>query len=129
MPEPGRLPLVLVIEDDLSLRRMYVEALAGSDFEVIEAHNGLQAIEKAMDLHPDVIVTDLALPGIDGFEVCRRLHRDPQLSTVPVVAITGRYLAAPDIERALRDGCTAVLLKPFDGDDLVAEVKKVLPRA
>ena len=121
-----RQPLVLVIEDDQASRRLYAEVLLQSGFTVAEAHNGLQAIEKASELKPDAIVTDLALPGIDGYELCRRLHRDAQLGHIPVVAITGRYFSEADITRALREGCRAVLIKPFDGDALVAEVRKVL---
>lgn len=122
----GRRPLVLVIEDDRDARRLFAEQLQRAGYAVSEAHNGLQAIEKAGDLVPDAIVTDLAIPGIDGFELCRRLQRDTRLARIPVVAMTGRYLAAADIERARHEGCQSVLLKPFGGDELVAAVRKVL---
>ena len=92
----------------------------------LEAHNGLQAEEKASDLQPDAIVTDLGLPGIDGYELCRRLHRSERLGRIPIVAITGRFLSPPDIERAKREGCQTVLIKPFVTDDLVAELRKAL---
>jgi DNA-binding response OmpR family regulator len=108
---------------------MYASALRADGFEVIEAHNGLQAMEKATDLVPDAIVTDLGLPGIDGFELCRRLHRTPSVSGVPIVAITGRYLSEPDVQRALREGCRAVLIKPFRIEDLAAEVRQAIGEA
>jgi two-component system, cell cycle response regulator DivK len=117
-------PCVLVIEDDRMLRQLYAQALLESGFRVAEAHNGLQALEKATELVPDAIVADLGLPGIDGYEVCRRLHRDG-LGHVPVVAITGRFLAAADVERALRHGCRLVLIKPFDLDRLAAEIRRL----
>jgi CheY-like chemotaxis protein len=119
-------PLVLVIEDDLASRRLYAEELNRAGFDVAEAHNGLQAVEKASDLLPNAIVTDLGLPGIDGFELCRRLHRDPRLNRIPLIAITGRYFSALDIARARREGCHAVLIKPFVGEDLIAEVRKAM---
>ena len=72
------------------------------------------------------IVTDLGLPGIDGYELCRRLHRSERLGRIPIVAITGRYLSLPDIERAKREGCQTVLIKPFVTDDLIAEIRKAL---
>jgi chemosensory pili system protein ChpA (sensor histidine kinase/response regulator) len=123
---PSRRPLVLVIEDDISSRRLYAEELRRAGFDVSEAHNGLQAVEKATDLVPDAVVTDLGLPGIDGYEICRRLHRDERLNRIPIVAITGRYFSPADIARAHREGFQAVLIKPFVGDELVAEVRKVL---
>lgn len=125
--EPGpRPPLVLIIEDDRASRRMYAEALGAAGFATAEAHNGLQAFEKVSELRPDAIVTDLGLPGIDGYELCRRLQHDSELKRIPVVAITGRYSSELDIARAMREGCQSVLLKPFTGDDLTAEIKKVL---
>ena len=123
--DPQR-PLVLVIEDDRDSRRLYADELQRAGYSVSEAHNGLQAVEKATELQPDAIVTDLGLPGIDGYELCRRLHRDERLGRIPIVAITGRYFSDADIARARREGCQAVLIKPFVGDDLIAEVRKVL---
>jgi CheY-like chemotaxis protein len=126
MQHEARRPLVLVIEDDRDSRRLYAEELQRAGYSVSEAHNGLQAAEKAAELEPDVIVTDLGLPGIDGYELCRRLHRDERLGRIPIVAITGRYFSEADIARAHREGCKAVLIKPIVGDELVAEIRKVL---
>ena len=119
-------PLVLVIEDDQAARKLYAETLRQGGLDVAEAHNGLQAAEKARELLPDVIVTDLGLPGIDGYELTRRLHQDSRTDRIPIVAITGRYFSAADIARARREGCYSVLIKPFVGDDLIAEVRRVL---
>jgi CheY-like chemotaxis protein len=119
-------PLVLVIEDDLAARKLYAEMLTQAGFGVAEAHNGLQAVEKASELEPDVIVTDLGLPGIDGYELCRRLQRDGRTSRTPIVAITGRYFSAADVARARREGCHTVLIKPFVAQDLVGEVRRAL---
>jgi DNA-binding response OmpR family regulator len=126
MAQSRTLPLVLVIEDDIDVRRLYASALHDACFEVIEAHNGLQAMEKAAENGPDVIVTDLGLPGIDGFELCRRLKSDARTVQVPIVAITGRYLSPDDHERVRRRGCASVLIKPIDAAELVSSVRKVL---
>lgn len=126
MEEHRRRPVVLVIEDDIELRRLYAEELERAGYDVREAHNGLQAMEKAADVVPDAIVTDLGLPGIDGYELCRRIHRDVRLERIPIIAITGRYLSEADIARARREGCQSVLIKPFVGEDLVAEVGRAL---
>jgi DNA-binding response OmpR family regulator len=117
---------VLVIEDHLESRRFYAAELQQAGFDVSEAHNGFQAQEKVIELMPDAIVTDLGLPGIDGYELCRRLHHHERLSRIPIVAMTGRYFSPADIARAHREGCHAVLIKPFGGDELVAEVRKAL---
>ena len=119
-------PLVLVIEDDLAARKLYADVLSQAGLDVAEAHNGLQAAEKAWELLPDAVVTDLGLPGIDGYELCRRLQRDGRTAHAPIIAITGRYFSAADVARARREGCHAVLIKPFVGDDLVTEVRRAL---
>jgi DNA-binding response OmpR family regulator len=129
MEEQLRRPVVLVIEDDIDLRRLYAEELERAGFDVWEAHNGLQAVEKASEIVPDAIVTDLGLPGIDGYELCRRIHRDVRLERIPIIAITGRYFSEDDVARAHRAGCQAVLIKPFVGDELIAEVRKALSSA
>src|SRR5262249_20734860 len=121
-----RTPIVLVIEDDRDVRRFYAAVLHEASFEVIEAHNGLQAMEKAAESQPDLILTDLGIPGIDGFELCRRLKMDPRTSAVPIVAITGRYLSPVDHERVRRRGCICVLIKPIEAPDLVSSLRKVL---
>jgi two-component system, cell cycle response regulator DivK len=126
MEGDARLPVVLVIEDDRAARQLYVLMLQESGCRVVEAHNGLQAMEKAGYLLPDAIVTDLGLPGIDGFEVCRRLQADERTRQIPVVAVTGRYVSAADVARARRQGCSTVLIKPFVPDDLVGAVKAIL---
>jgi len=121
-----RTPVVLVIEDDRDCRRFYAAVLHDASFEVVEAHNGLQAMEKAAESQPDVILTDLGIPGIDGFELCRRLKMDPRTCGVPIVAITGRYLSPFDHARVRRHGGVCVLIKPIAAVDLVSNLRKVL---
>jgi CheY-like chemotaxis protein len=126
MSSAKKRPLILVIEDDIAARKLYAERLSQAGLDVAEAHNGLQAAEKAFDLRPDIIVTDLGLPGIDGYELCRRLQRDYRTARTPIVAITGRYFSSADVARARREGCHAVLIKPFVAEDLVAEIRRAL---
>jgi CheY-like chemotaxis protein len=75
---------------------------------------------------PCAIVTDLGLPGIDGFELCRRLHHDNRTRHIPLVAITGRHVSPADLARAQREGCHAVLFEPLEADAFEAEVKSVM---
>jgi CheY-like chemotaxis protein len=128
MHHPHAVPrrVVLVVEDDLSTRKMYAEMLGDEGFDVAEAHNGLQAVEKAGELLPSIIVTDLALPGIDGFELCRRLHQNPRTRHIPIIGITGRYVSPADRARAQREGCHVVLVKPLAVDAFIAAVNRLL---
>ena len=117
---------VLLVEDDQDGRRMYAEWLTGAGFRVSQAHNGLQALERALDLVPDVVVTDLNLPGIDGFELTRRLKQDPRTREIPVLAVTGYAAFAADPDRAHRAGCDAVLPKPCSPDDLESAIRSLI---
>jgi two-component system cell cycle response regulator DivK len=124
-PQPSTAS-VLLVEDDRAGRLMYTEWLILAGFEVAQAHNGFQALERAFDSLPDVVVTDLNIPGIDGLELTRRLKQDPRTRDVPVLAVTGYASFAADPERAQRAGCDAVLPKPCTADELEAAVRTLL---
>lgn len=121
-------PSVLLVEDDQAGRRLYAEWLTLAGFTVKQAHNGLQALEHALEIVPDVIVTDLHIPGIDGFELARRLRLDPRTRHVPIVAVTGYAAFAADPSRAQRAGCDTVLEKPCTPDDLEAAIRALMAR-
>lgn len=118
-------PLVLVVDDYADAREMYAEYLEFSGFRVAEAKNGEEAIEKAASLMPDVILMDLSLPVMDGWEATRRLKADTKTRKIPVVALTGHALAGHS-DGARKAGCDAFVTKPCLPDALVAEVRKVL---
>lgn len=117
---------VLLVEDDPEGRRLYAEWLTDAGFAVRQAHNGLQALELALERVPDVVVTDLNIPGIDGFELTRRLKQDARTRGVPVLAVTGYAAFAADPGRAQRAGCDAVLEKPYSSDDLESTIRILL---
>src|SRR5688500_15983708 len=98
-------------------------------FRVEQAHNGLQALELAFDLLPDVILTDLNIPGIDGYELTRRLKGDARTRWIPILAVTGYVPFTQDPSRADRAGCDAVLPKPCDPDELVATLARLITNA
>jgi CheY-like chemotaxis protein len=118
-------PLVLVVEDYQDAREMYAAYLQFSGFEVAEAGNGLEAIEKAQALLPDIVLMDLALPRMDGWEATRRLKSDIRTRHIPIVALTGHALAG-HAEGAREAGCDAFVTKPCLPDALVAEIKRLL---
>lgn len=118
-------PLVLVVEDYQDAREMYAAYLQFSGYRVAEATNGVEAIEQATVLLPDIILMDLALPKMDGWEATRRLKADPRTRHIPVVALTGHALAG-HAEGAREAGCDAFVTKPCLPDDLVAEIRRML---
>jgi CheY-like chemotaxis protein len=118
-------PLVLVVEDYQDAREMYSAYLAFSGYRVAEATNGAEAIEKTLELMPDIILMDLALPLIDGWEATRRLKQDERTRHIPIVALTGHALRTHS-DGAREAGCDAFVTKPCLPDALVAEVEKML---
>ena len=122
-------PLVLIVEDDLSTRVLYRAYLTESGFRIADAHNGYQALDKARELHPDAVVTDLAVPGMDGFEFCRALQRSATTRSIPVLAVTGHseYLDQP--QRFRQAGISQVLIKPCAPDVIAAELRRLLDTA
>jgi two-component system, cell cycle response regulator DivK len=118
-------PLVLVVEDYQDAREMYAAYLTFSGYRVAEASNGLEAIEKTHELMPDIILMDLALPKMDGWEATRRLKLDERTKHIPIVALTGHALAG-HAEGARQAGCDAFVTKPCLPDALVAEIQRML---
>ena len=118
-------PLILVVDDYQDAREMYAEYLQFSGFRVAEARNGNEAVAQAFSLRPDLILMDLSLPVMDGWEATRRLKADKRTASIPVVALTGHALAGIS-EGARRAGCDAFVTKPCLRDDLVVEVRRML---
>jgi two-component system cell cycle response regulator len=120
--------LVLVVEDDPETRRFLVSGLTGHGFRTAEAHNGLQALEKAFAAVPDLVLADIAMPGIDGIELCRRLRADPRTHNVSILAITG-YDDRHYRDRALHAGADRLLTKPCDFEALLDAVRALVDRS
>ena len=125
MSVPELEPLVLVVDDYDDAREMYAESLIVCGFRVAEAADGLRAIELAHELLPDVILMDLSLPGLDGWEATRRLKADPRSMHIPVVALTGHAMGSA-LDRAREAGCDRFVVKPALPDVVVAEVRQAL---
>ena len=120
-----RKPLVLVVDDFADNREMYSEYLSFSGFDVIEARNGKEAVDAAQERQPDIIIMDLSLPVMDGWEATRRLKADDRTRRIPVVALTGHALAGHS-KGAKDAGCDSFLAKPCLPDQLVAEIRRML---
>jgi CheY-like chemotaxis protein len=121
-------PLVLIVDDVQDNRTIYVLFLKFEGFRIAEAENGKEALDKATTLLPDVIVMDLSLPVMDGFEATRRLKRDPRTRRIPVVVLTGHAL--PEHAQAAREaGCDLVITKPCLPDQLMEALRGILDTA
>ena len=120
----GQVPRLLLVEDHGDTRQMYVAFLASS-FEVVEAGDAEQALELISQHPPDVIVTDLSLPGMDGFEFIARVRQDPATRDVPVISLSG-YGGYPHEQRAREVGCDRILQKPCLPDALAQAALELL---
>jgi len=121
----GEAPVVLVVDDFEDNRALYVRFLGFSGFQVAEAADGHEALVKARELQPELIVMDLSLPGLDGWEATRRLKADPRTRDTIVIALTGHALTGHE-EGARAAGCDAFLTKPCLPETLVDEVRRLL---
>jgi two-component system cell cycle response regulator DivK len=124
MTKPDR-PRVLLVDDYPDAREMYTEYLEFSGFDVVEAGNGMEALQQAVDTSPDIILMDLSLPVMDGWEATRRLKADPSTKGIPVVALTGHAMAGHS-ESAKSAGCDLIITKPCLPHDLIKEIRNVI---
>jgi two-component system cell cycle response regulator DivK len=118
-------PRVLLVDDCPDAREMYAEYLEFSGFEVVQAGNGMEALERAVDSAPDIILMDLSLPVMDGWEATRRLKADARTASIPVVALTGHELVGL-LERACNVECDGLVTKPCLPEDLLQEIRRML---
>ena len=123
----GRISRVLLVEDHADTRQMYAEFL-GIEFEVITAANGEDALKRIRTDVPHLIVTDLSLPGMDGFELITRVRRDANLRTIPIICLSG-YGGHEHEQRARAAGCDRILQKPCMPDELAAIVSEEIAHA
>jgi len=117
---------VLVVEDNEDNRRILRDLLSGAGYEMIEAWDGEAAIVKAPHEKPDLILMDIQLPGIDGYETTRRIKADPSLAAIPIIVVTS-YALSGDEEKARAAGCDAYVAKPYSPKQLLAMVREFLP--
>jgi DNA-binding response OmpR family regulator len=126
-PDPDMPRLVLLIDRDDDTREMYAEFLKSVGLELVEAADGRDGLAQALSHNPDVVVTGTRLPGIDGYELCALLRRDPTTRTTPIVVVTGDGYEA-DIARARAAGADSVLVKPCLPYALFDEIRTVVRR-
>ena len=117
--------LVLLVEDNEDSRIVYSTILNHFGYEVTEALNGEEGIAKARSEKPDLILMDISIPIIDGWEATQVLKHDPSTKSIPIIALTAHALAS-DREKAMEVGCDGYLAKPCEPRAVVAEVQRFL---
>ena len=122
--EPEDRAMVLVVDDQREIRR-YVRRQLKSNFHVVEAEDGVEALERARERTPDLVVSDVMMPKLDGFALAEALRADPELSFVPIILLTAKASMSSKLT-GLREGIDDYLTKPFDGRELVARVRNLI---
>jgi two-component system cell cycle response regulator DivK len=119
------LPKILVVEDDQDNREMLIKVLKHSGYRVIEAVDGQEAVKKAKEENPDLILLDIYLPKMDGYEVTRTLKGDQDLQYIPIIALTAHAMKG-DREEALAIGCDGYITKPINIRELPKQIQYFL---
>ncbi|NWG86025.1 MAG: response regulator [Hydrogenophilaceae bacterium] len=117
---------ILYIEDNEQNQYLVRYLLEAEGYAVTLAADGSEGIKLATEAPPDLILLDIQLPGMDGYQVARILKKIPSLATIPIVAVTS-YAMVGDRERALASGCDGYIEKPVDPDNFVAQIERYLP--
>ena len=119
---------ILVADDDPVIVRLLQVNFRLEGYEVETAAHGEEALERARDLQPDLILLDVMMPGLDGWEVCRRLNADPSISHIPIIFLSARA-QEEDRRRGRELGVAEYVTKPFDPGELVGVIDRVLARS
>jgi len=117
---------ILVVEDHEDNRRILRYLLNSVGYQVIEVVTGEEGVSAAEAQHPDLILMDIQLPGLDGYEATRRIKADPSLRAIPIIAVTSYALSGDDV-KAREAGCDAYVTKPFSPRALLAKIREYVP--
>jgi len=116
---------ILVVEDQEDNRRIVRDLLAANDYDMTEAENGEEALAAVQKERPDLILMDIQLPVMDGYEATRRIKADPAMSSIPIIAVTS-YALSGDEEKARAAGCNDFVPKPYSPRELLAKIRQYL---
>jgi two-component system cell cycle response regulator DivK len=117
---------ILVVEDQADNRQILRDLLTSAGYDLVEAEDGEQALTAIARRRPDLILMDIQLPVMDGYEATRRIRSNADLKSIPIIAVTS-YALAGDEAKAFAVGCNAYVTKPFSPRQLLAKVKEFLP--
>jgi DNA-binding response OmpR family regulator len=121
------MPRILVAEDEKDIRELIAFTLRFAGFDVLLATNGAEAVEVAEAERPDLVILDVRMPKMSGYEACRRLKENPQTASMPVVFLSAKGQDS-EIQQGLESGAEEYILKPFAPDELIQQVRDILNR-
>jgi CheY-like chemotaxis protein len=122
------MPKILVVEDEADIRELVAFSLVNfGDFEVVKARNGVEAVTVAKEEKPDLILMDVRMPKMTGYEACAQLKEFPETRDIPVVFLSAKGQEA-EIQQGIDVGAIEFILKPFAPDELTAKVRNILER-
>ncbi|WP_395714882.1 response regulator [Reyranella sp.] len=116
---------ILVVEDTEDNRQILRDLLGMAGYELIEAHDGAEGVVKAAEHRPDLILMDIQMPVMDGYEATRRIKSDPALKAIPVIAVTS-YALSGDEDKARAAGCDDYIAKPYSPRQMLAKVRGIV---
>ncbi len=116
---------ILIVDDEELVLLTHKRHVTRAGFDVALAHSGPEALQKIRDEVPDLVLLDIIMPQMSGFEVCRRLRADERTRHIPIIMVTG-LAATADSEECMMDGASAVLTKPVDAKELIAKILSFL---
>jgi len=116
---------ILLIDDDNATRFVMAAYLEGADFEIAQSGDGKEGIATALRFKPDLVITDLMMPKMHGYQVCEKLHGDESLKDLHIIVMSSKSYGS-DIELALEAGADAYFIKPYRKEDLLAKISELL---
>jgi two-component system, cell cycle response regulator DivK len=118
---------ILLVEDTEDNRQIVRDLMESAGYDLIEAEDGAAGVAMAVEHRPDLILMDIQLPGMDGYEACRQIKAHPDLRHIPIIAVTS-YALSGDEEKGLASGCDGYVAKPFSPRELLAKMNVFLDR-
>jgi CheY-like chemotaxis protein len=123
------MPRILVVDDEPDIVRVVVRILEARGHQLTCAHDGFEALEKIAEQKPDLIILDLQLPRMDGFETCRRIRSNEATRHIPIIMMTAAYVSVEDARQGAQIGADEYVVKPFLREVLIHNVERLLPPA
>lgn len=114
---------ILIVDDNEDARQLFAQCLSGEGFEITFANDGDEVLRKVGWTHPDLILLDLMMPGIDGLRVCRALKQNPAYRPIPILMISAKFADPASRQQAVEAGAEEILIKPIDPSTLLAKVR------
>ena len=118
---------ILIVEDDENSRVLLATILDSCGYQTNGVSNGVEALTAITHTRPDLIISDIMMPEMDGFALCRAVKSHPDLAAIPFVFYSATYTTPPDIQLAEELGASLFLIKPMDPEDLIAQIQRMLP--